>query len=161
MAADLPQAEDEKRMKTADRASSLTLLGISAYFLFESRKFSPFGALFPRVIIYILIALSAALLIISFFRKKEPEKPEEEKRKIIPALITFILIIAWAVLINYIGFFVTSVLFFAVITLFLDGGASTKMTRVKRVLITAAVVTAFYLFFAKVLIVPFPEGVLF
>ena len=148
-------------MRTADRASSLTLLGMSAYFLFESRKFSPFGALFPRVIIYILITLSAALFLSSFFKKKGGAQPERDTHNILPGIITFILIIAWAVLINYIGFFVTSVFFFTAITLFLDGGASTKTTRLKRLLITAGVVTAFYLFFAKVLIVPFPEGILF
>ncbi len=148
-------------MKTADRIAALILLGISAYFLFESKHFSPFGALFPRVIIYILGILALILFVLSFFKKGGGKLFEETKSVYLPVAIAFILVIGWVALLQYIGFFVTSIFFFSLITVFLDRKATKGPVLIKRLLMTCGSVTGFYLFFAKVMQVPFPEGIFF
>jgi len=148
-------------MMNNNRISSLILLGIFGYFLYESRKFSPFGALFPRTIVYILGVLSLILFVLSFFKKSENKMFEESREIYLPVLTASILVIAWVVLIPHIGFFITSIAFFSLITVFLDKKVKKPWIMVKRLLMTCGLVAGFYLFFAKVMQVPFPEGVLF
>ena len=148
-------------MKTADRVSALMLLSISAYFLYESKDFSPFGALFPQVIVYILGILALALLILSFFKKSGSKLFEETKAVYLPVVTAFILVIGWVALLQYIGFFVTSIVFFSLITIFLDKKVTKTPILIKRLLMTCGFVTGFYLFFAKVMQVPFPDGIFF
>ena len=52
-------------MKNADRISAGVIIGISAYFLIETRSFEKFGSFFPVVIAFVL-ALSFVLLTLAF-----------------------------------------------------------------------------------------------
>jgi uncharacterized membrane protein YdjX (TVP38/TMEM64 family) len=72
-----------------------------------------------------------------------------------------VLIGTWGILINILGFVVTSVILFTVINVLLDEKHRSFQSILKKTGIIAVVVGAFYLFFAQLLLVPFPRGYLF
>ena len=147
-------------MKTADRIASLFILGICTYFWIESQSFAKLGRLFPRVIIIILGVLSIFLFILSF-------RPPEDRRIFeIPAtryttiLITILLTIVWGYLINVLGFYTTSLLIFLIMNAILDRKKRNAKRTILKYISIILIVTGFYLFFSKVLLVPFPRGML-
>jgi hypothetical protein len=146
-------------MKRADRISSIVILLISGFFLIEAQSFSPLSGLFPRVSIFLLAGLALLLLIHSFTGKDKGETFDSAAFRHIPSLISLMLMVVWGILIPVIGFLVTSLIFFPLITLYLDRGAAGKK-KLGRIAITEGLTLAFYLFFTRVLYVPFPEGFL-
>lgn len=70
-----------------------------------------------------------------------------------------VLIIAWAVLIPILGFLTTSLIFFPLITVYLDRKAPGKKIA-GRIVLALTLTVVFYFFFTKVLYIPFPEGIL-
>ena len=148
-------------MKNADRITSLIMLGICCYFFIEARNFTQFGKLFPQTIIVILAFLSLLLLILSFIRKERVVIFGKLGRKHLVIVISVLLIAAWGFFINILGFVVTSILFFSIINVMLDQRQRGFVPVLKKVGTIAVVVGAFYFFFAKLLLVPFPRGYLF
>jgi hypothetical protein len=148
-------------MKNADRITSIIMIGICGYFFIEGRTFTQFGKLFPHTIIAILGLLSLLLLILSFTRTERNVILGKLSRKHIIIVISVLLIAAWGFFINILGFVVSSILFFSLINIMLDKRQRGFRPIFKKVGIIAVVVGAFYFFFAKLLLVPFPRGYLF
>jgi hypothetical protein len=146
-------------MKNADRISALVILGICISFFVLSRRFSPYSALFPRVIIIILGSLALLLLVLSFFKPKGGRVFDTLEVRYLPIGISVLLMVAWSFMIDVLGFLVTSLLFFSLMAVYLDR-KKTWLSILRNLAIVTAVVTGFYFFFVKVLLVPFPEGVL-
>ncbi len=146
-------------MKNADRISAGVIIGISAYFLIETRSFEKFGSFFPVVIAFVLAGFAAALFVASFIRKSEEEK--KEKIKLSSVLLIILIIVAWAFFITVIGFLVTCILFFLLVTIAYDRRRRDLRHILIKVGAVGTTVTAFYFFFAKFLLVPFPRGLLF
>ncbi len=146
-------------MKRADRISSLVIIGISAFFMVEAKTFSPLSGLFPRVAIFLLGGLSLLLFILTFVRRDSGETFDSASFRHIPSLISLLLMIVWGILIPVLGFLVTSLIFFPLITLYLDRDAPGKK-KLSRIAIVEVLAITFYLFFTQVLYVPFPEGLL-
>ena len=146
-------------MKLAERISSIVILGMCGLFFALSSDFSKFGALFPRVIIGILAALSLTLFVMTFFG--EQTAPVAKANQSMKSIYALALMVAWAFVIDVIGFAVTSVIFFSIITIFLDKKTRSGIGLLMRVGIVILVVGVFYVFFALFLFVPFPQGVLF
>ena len=146
-------------MRLAERISSVVILGVCVLFFLLSRGFSRYGALFPQVIIGILAALSITMFFMTF--RKATIAQDEKKPQSLRSLYALALMIAWAFVIDFLGFAVTSVIFFAVISIFLDKKARTGIHLVKRVGLVIGLVGVFYVFFALFLFVPFPEGIAF
>jgi hypothetical protein len=148
-------------MRNADRIISIVLLGICAFFFVEARSFTRFGRFFPLTIIIILAALSFLLLVLSFIKPKRSVIFGRLHRKHIAIAVSILLIGTWGFLINILGFVVTSVILFTVINVLLDEKHRSLGSILKKTGIIAVVVGAFYLFFAQLLLVPFPRGYLF
>ena len=146
-------------MKKADRISSVFLLSLCLLFYIKARAFSPLSSLFPKVIIYILTGLSLLLLLRSFVWKKDGPAFDTGAFRHIPSLMTLVLLIAWGVLTPVIGFLVTSLVFFPVITVYLDRKAPGKKIA-GRIALAMTLTVVFYFFFTRILNVPFPEGLL-
>jgi len=152
----------KEEMKNADRISSIVILGLCAYFWYESTRFTKFGSLFPQAVVIALSLLALMLLIVSFFRRREKVKAFEQTGvKYINIVIAGLLIIAWTFFIKLLGFVVTSAVFFSVITIIFDSKKKTALYLLKKIGVVVATVGFFYLFFSKLLLVPFPKGVLF
>jgi putative tricarboxylic transport membrane protein len=147
-------------VKTADRVGATLLLVVSVTFLLISRRFSPYSALFPRTIAVILGLLSLLLLLVSFARPAEGAVWGTLRGGgILPVAISIGLLAAWLTLIKVLGFLVASLVCFSFILVFLDRDRSGKAI-VVRVLVVSAITIGFYLFFARLLMVPFPTGLL-
>lgn len=147
-------------MKTADRVASLLIIGICIYFWIESRSFVKLGKLFPRVIIIILGALSVALFILSFRSSEDRRIFETHVTRYTPILITILLTIVWGYLINVLGFYSTSLIIFLIMNAILDRKKRGAKRTVLKYISIIMIVTGFYLFFSKILLVPFPSGLL-
>jgi putative tricarboxylic transport membrane protein len=151
-----------KEMKNADRISSITILCLCAYFWYKSTHFTKFGFLFPHAVVIALGLLALTLLIVSFFRKHEKVKAFEQTGvKYINIVTAGLLIMAWTFFIKLLGFLVTSVVFFSVIAIMFDSREKTALYLLKKIGVVVATVGFFYFFFSKLLLVPFPKGVLF
>jgi len=148
-------------MKRSDRIASIILIGICTYFWIKAKSFSKFGAFFPKVVIIVLGILSLLLLVQSFIKKEDIKIFRETSTKYITIIISSLLIIIWGFFINVLGFVFTSILFFTIIYIILDRkkrGFSAILIKIVTVIL---IVGLFYIFFEKILLVPFPKGILF
>jgi hypothetical protein len=75
-------------------------------------------------------------------------------------LCSAFLMAAWVVFVNILGFLVSGIVFFSLITIYLEGKDLTAGKLFKHLGIVWGLVIFFYLFFAKLLWVPFPRGIL-
>ncbi len=147
-------------MKIADRIAALLLLGICVSGWVISRTFSPLSGLFPQVIVLILGGLSLLLFILSFFRSPEEERFVLVQGRALPVALTVLIMAAWVALISVLGFLVTSLLMFSLMTIVLGGKERTARQLVLRILVVCASTVGFYLFFDRLLLVSFPRGLL-
>jgi hypothetical protein len=146
-------------MKRADRISSLVILAICVFFFAGAKEFSPLSGLFPRVVLFILGLLSLLLFIATFLHRNDGAEFDSASFRHIPSLIALLLMVAWGILIPVIGFLVTSLIFFPLITLYLDRNTTGKK-KLGRIATVEGLTAGFFLFFTQVLYVPFPEGFL-
>lgn len=149
-------------MKNADRISALIILGVCALFFAEARDFSPYSALFPRVIIIILAVLALLLLIHSYARPEAGKvfDRNEITVKYLTVLASLLLMIAWTVFVSLLGFLTSSIIFFSLLTIILDRKHKQPLQILKKVGLVAVIVTGIFLIFSRLLYVPFPGGLL-
>ncbi|RKX83965.1 MAG: hypothetical protein DRP57_06850 [Spirochaetes bacterium] len=154
-------------MKTANRISAVIILILCAVFWFQTKNFSPYSALFPRVVIIILALLSLTLLILSFSKQKviKDDKevvfdPAEITIKYFNIVISLSFMVLWVFFIPILGFYLTSIIFFSFMSIYLDTRNRTFLKIMEKIGIILLLVTAFYLFFTRFLYIPFPEGIL-
>ena len=148
-------------MKNADRISPAVLLCICGYFWYRSTGFTKFGSLFPQVVVAILGFLSLLLLGMSFIKTEKTKEPEKTDINYLNILIAAFLILLWIFFIRLLGFAVSSILFFSAITVIFEQRKQPFFHYAWKVGIIVATVLFFYLFFSRLLNVPFPKGVLF
>jgi hypothetical protein len=147
-------------VKSADRVASLILAAICGYAWFEARSFSPLSAFFPRVIIVVLAGLSLLLFILSFTRSGREEGFVLVQGNVLPVALTVLMMAAWTVLISLLGFLVTSLLMFSLMSVVLERRKRKPLQILLRLGVVSAVTVAFYLFFDRLLLVSFPRGLL-
>ena len=147
-------------MKSADRVASLILAAICGYAWFEARSFSPLSAFFPRVIIVVLAGLSLLLFMLSFTRSGREEGFVLVQGNVLPVALTVLMMAAWTVLISLLGFLVTSLLMFSLMSVVLERRKRKPLQILLRLGVVSAVTVAFYLFFDRLLLVSFPRGLL-
>ncbi len=146
-------------MKLVDRISAIFFIVLCVFAFVEARHFSPLSGLFPRVVIVLLGSLSLLQFIDTFFRREEKEEWDSAAFRHIPSLLSLAMMAGWVVFMPIAGFLVSSLIFFPGITIYLDRKATGKKI-LGRLGITWAITVAFWLFFSKILYVPFPEGFL-
>ncbi|MFN2166191.1 MAG: tripartite tricarboxylate transporter TctB family protein [Anaerolineae bacterium] len=147
-------------MKRADRIAALVLLGICVYAWVAAREFSPLSALFPRVVVVILAGLSLLLFGLSFLRPGAGKIFVLVEGNALPLALTVIMMVAWVALIGVLGFLVTSLLIFSLMTVVLERRERRPRQILLRVVLVCAVTVAFYFFFDRLLLVSFPRGLL-
>ena len=146
-------------MKRTDRIATLAVMALSVFFFIEAREFSPLSGLFPRIVLIILAALALLQFILTFTRKKEAGEFDAAALRHVPTLLCLALMVGWALLIPVLGFLTSALVFFPLITVYLDRRAPARK-KWGRLGIAWGVTLAFWLFFTKLLYVPFPEGFL-
>lgn len=144
-----------------DRIAALIVLAVCAIFWWQlSFINTQLDKIFPQFVIISLVGLSVILLIKSFI-KPEFKAIFRMKHRGMVALGAALLVL-WVVLIDYIGFFITSVVMFAILSWIMqDKQKRSVKAAVSSVLVGAVLIGAIYLLFAKLLMVPLPKGTLF
>lgn len=149
------------RPRDLDRSGLVVALGtfsLALYVLWESRFFSPLGAVFPRFVAIVLLLAAVILAIVILIRQQRPPKEGggSNRRRAVLALA----LMAWVALVPVLGFAIASLIGFAAV------GVVAKYDRwnvrgwLAFGLATLAGVMAFYFVFSVFLKVPLPEGAL-
>ncbi len=130
----------------------------AVFFYIQIGNFTQFGLIFPRAIIIILLALGVGLLMKAKYNPHYSKifSMEEKSKMLIVALIG----LAWVLLLNRIGFAVTSFTALSLAIFTLEEERNIKVF-IKDVLIGGVEVAFFYIIFSRLLLVPLPEGILF
>lgn len=149
------------RKLNIDRIAALIVLAVCAVFWWQLGFINTkLDKIFPQFVIISLAVLSGILLIKSFI-KPESKAIFTMKHRGMVALGAALLVL-WVVLIDYIGFLITSIAMFAILSWIMqDKQKRTVKAAISSVLVGAILIGAVYLLFAKLLMVPLPKGTLF
>lgn len=148
------------RTVNADICSGAVGFVVAAIFWFSIEEVSWLSIRFPQYLIAILVILSGTLLIKGWLK---PENltvfNDGNNRRII---VTGATLFVWCLAINYIGFYVSSVMVITFLACYLAKARRdvTVKTFCMWVLIITIKVGLFYLVFNKLLYVPLPKGIL-
>ena len=150
----MSEARPDKRSIAG--AAAFIVAGLLA--IYYSSDFSPLGMVFPRTIAVMMIVLSAVYIVMALRRPSAGPAPEPgslPRRMLLAGTM-----LAWALLLQPVGFLVTSVVCYAVILVITNYDRWTPRRAVLYAASGIAVVGGLYGIFAYVLQVPFPQGVL-
>ncbi len=139
-------------------AASLVFAVIGLLSIYYSRDFSPLGAVFPRTIAAAMIVLCAVYVAVALLRPIVVEKPQPGSAGRRIALAVSML--AWALLLEPVGFLLTSIVCFAATLVIANYDRWTPRLAVVYATVGILVLGALYGVFRFVLQVPFPTGVL-
>jgi len=139
-------------------AIGFVALGVAA--LYGSREMSPLGSVFPRTVAGALIVFAFAYIVEALLRGVEQPARSQSESTLRRALLVGCML-GWALLLTVLGFVVSSVIGFAL----LSAVASYQRWTWKRTLLylfaNAVVVLGFFALFHYALLVPLPKGLLF
>lgn len=133
----------------------LFLYGMCAYFLLDTEEFTPEALLYPKILVWILLALTTALLLFTALKKMPLPKSKEEKvpRKF---AVIFFASLAYVAALPFLGFVLSSILFCPTTALALG-----YRRRWMAFCVSAAAVALVYLGFRVLLKVPIPTATFF
>ena len=131
------------------------LYAMSAYFLLDTKDFTPDSLLYPRSLAIILIVLNTVLLAVTAMRRVSLPKADANR---VPKKFAqvFLSSIAYVVAVNFLGFIVSSLIYCPATAIMLG-----YEKRWKAVLISAVLVGMIYVGFKMILKVPLPTMRLF
>lgn len=137
----------------------LIIFSIYIYYLtlnFPTQKGTLGPASFPRILV-ILIAILSLIMILQSLKRKDAKIQEsiEDKRGILFVILFIILFIAYSFLMNFLGFFLSSILFLFITSILLDK----KNFLVKIIFSVVTSILIFYVF-KTILKVSLPVGFL-
>ena len=138
-------------------AGGFIVVGVLA--LYYTRDMTPLGSVFPRTIASAMIIFSVIYIVWRFFKSHvgvEPPAPGSIPRR----LLLVVVMVAWALLLNRIGFLVTSVVAALALLLVANWDRWTPRRAIVYALSTLALVVGLYAVFAFGLKVPLPTGAL-
>jgi len=148
-----------------DRLGSLFMLAFTAILWFQRGYTTPFGGIFPDRIMILTAVLSVLALILSFTRyrlmKEEDEKVSEGEDRWGDMAVVIAIMLAWVVLLRYLGFAVTSVMGFTSIAWYISGERKNWKTIVKALAIALVMTFLIVYIFGHLLLVPIPAGDIF
>ncbi|TVQ36167.1 MAG: hypothetical protein EA384_14840 [Spirochaetaceae bacterium] len=150
-----------------DRVVALVLAAVGVFAWTEAQRYGALSRLFPQVVALALVVLSLVLLAESFTvrarraaKAYRSQRADGEKPDVRGVILSLLVIVAWTLLLEPLGFWITSVLAFAVLVFVLRAPDQRAAAVWKTVFAGALLVTAFVLLFRLMLRVPLPQGVL-
>jgi len=154
------------KARTLDRLGSVLMLAFVAALWTQRDYMTPFGGIFPDIVMEITAGILVGTLVLSLTKyatmKEGGEKTGADgKTNWKDMAVVGGILLAWAVLLRYLGFALTGILGFGTISWYL-GGMRRDLKDVGRcLLIGAAIVFLMVLVFRRLLEVPLPPGTLF
>ncbi len=150
-----------------DRIAAVILIVAGVFALTEVHRYGPLSRLFPRVVAVALLLLSLILLAQSFTARarnaaaaSRAQRGGRDKPDVAGVALSLLVIVAWTVLLESLGFWTTSVVAFALLVAILRSPDQRAGPVWKTIFGGVVLVTAFVLLFRIVLRVPLPEGLL-
>ena len=152
--------------KLGDRVGSVLMLVFVAIMWSQRNYMTPLGGIFPDRIMFILAFLSMLLLVNSF--RSLPTTANEKKESTTATwknwfdlTVVGLILLGWVFSLSMLGFFVTGVLGFSGISIFLAREELNIKVIVKSIGLALIMTYGLILIFAKLLLVPLPVGTLF
>jgi hypothetical protein len=142
-----------------DRFTSVFLLIICALLWKQVIPYSYLASLFPQVVIAVLAFLSAVLLVKSWLRPEVKRLFQGIKKKDIG--LTVVILACWVGTIPLLGLYASSILFFTLMVWWISKERRRLSAIGFSLVLVVAVVSFFYFIFQSILLVPFPQGILF
>lgn len=139
-------------------AGSAVFIVVGVLAIWHSSEFSPLGSVFPRTIAATMIVLAAVYIAMALLRPQAPEAMAAGSNWRRSALI--VVLLAWAFLLETIGFLSTSVLAYAAILVIANYDRWTPRLALAYTAVGAAVLGGLYAVFHYLLQVPLPRGML-
>lgn len=143
-----------------DRIGSGLMLGLVAVMWSQRDYMTPYGGIFPDRIMSIL-ALLALVLFVRSFRGLPTKEPSATRRNWFDLTVVGLLLLGWVFSLSSLGFFVTGVLGFSGISIFLARGKLNVKVIATSIGYALIMTYGLILIFAKLLLVPLPVGTFF
>ena len=147
---------NEKRKINIDVFIGIILTAISVFFFMETRKLHPVAARFPTVVYTLFIGMSVLVFILGVWKTLKPERALKSDtlfnfKVIQKPLVVFAIVAGYMVLMNFTGFFISTIIFVPVL-MFYYGVRS-----IRTIILTNIGLNLFvYLLFVRVLRVFLP-----
>jgi putative tricarboxylic transport membrane protein len=142
-----------------DRFASVFLLILCGILWVEAIPYSNLASLFPQVVIIVLALLSVVLLVKSWLRPDVKQLFRGIKRREVGLAV--VLLALWVGLIPVLGLYVASILFFILMVWLVSKERRNFRAVGYSFLLAVVIVSFFYFIFQDILLVPFPQGILF
>jgi putative tricarboxylic transport membrane protein len=149
---------DAARRDIPGIAGCVLAIAASALAIWHAKEFTPLGAVFPRTIAILMIVFSAVYIAVAILRPQRPARPAAGSIGRRAALAAVML--AWAFLLEPVGFLATSIASYAAILVIANYDRWTPRMAVVYTIVGAFVLGALYSIFRFALQVPLPEGIL-
>lgn len=121
----------------------------------------PQSVVFPRVILTIMAILTVLLIIQTLLLKKKPGSGKGKPYPFGRAFVCFALIVVYLMVMESLGFYFSSFLFFVVVTFILGRSDLTLRKGAIRVGVSMVFMAVLFVLFNKLLMVQTPRGLLF
>jgi predicted CDP-diglyceride synthetase/phosphatidate cytidylyltransferase len=148
-----------------DRLGSILMLAFIAVLWVQRSYTTPFGGIFPDRVMMIMTVLIVVTLILSFTRYRtmgeEQKDAETGEKRWSDMTVVIVILMAWALLLRYAGFALTSVVGFASIAWYISGERKNWKMIIKAILVALAITYLIVFTFGHLLHVPLPEGEIF
>ncbi len=148
-----------------NRLVALTLIAFGLFAWLESQRYGALSRLFPQVVALALVVLSLVLLAQTFTARarraeavRREGRAEAEKPDLRSVGLSVLIMIAWTLLLEPLGFWTASLLAFALLVVTLRTRDQDAAAVWKTVLAGVVLMTAFVLVFRITLRVPLPTG---
>jgi len=139
--------------------SSFTFLILAAAAWYMTGDLTELGSFFPRVIAVMMGLFAIIQLAVSLLQKKKEDSFSGIDAK---RVITMILgIVLYVILIIFIGFILSGVLFLAFFFWNLERGGDKSPSMARSLILAVLITGAFYFVFHYLFLVPLPAGMLF
>ena len=137
---------------------AVVFIVIGALAIYYSGEFSRLGSVFPRTIAAAMIVLSAVYILVALLQREEPEAPQPGSA--IRRILLAVTLLAWAFLLEPLGFLSTSIICYAVVLVIANYDRWTPRRALIYTAVGIAVLGCLYGTFRFALQVPFPAGIL-
>lgn len=141
--------------------SSLVLVGTLSLYISLQWAEEPRAVIFPKVVLMIMAILSALLLVQSLLVKKAAAQAKQKPFPFKRALLCFLMIVVYLFIMESVGFYLSSFVFFVAVTFILGRGDMDLRKALTRVGVSVIFMVVLFVLFNKLLLVQTPKGFFF
>lgn len=151
-------SSSQQRRDTAGIVLCGVLFVVGALVLYASMDFSTLGAVFPRTVAAVMMVFCVAYAVTAWRPAHPPAAAAEGGGSSVRRIGLFLVMLLWAVVLPTVGFLLTSIVAYVLITLLANYGAWTPRKVLNRAVAGTLILVGFYVLFRNFLYVPLPTG---